>query len=494
MPPDGTVSARPGGALDVFAQISPVNALMIRILAARNTLTLKKLLAEFEAADHRTDQAVRQAVDGLNSAGAGGGRMAEPQIPDTKDPYAVNRWWTALTPEQRAQLLRDHPDKIGNLNGIPTEVQSEANLTIQKQDLARVNSAAEAHHVGVDEVQAHPENYGLTPTDVTRYHNAVEVQKAMDRYTRDSFARNDQKPNIYLKKYDPEAFGGKGAAAIAIGNPDTANNTTVKVSGLTTSVKGGSLDNPDPVNLYNETSRADLTKSNAVVMWMGYDAPDDQAVAVPNMARHGAELLAADVNALDATHLGSSHLTVIGHSYGSTTVADAAAGYGMRADDIVLIGSPGTDLARSAADFHLPPDGHLYVGAASTDPVTYLGREHLSGPGLGLGNDPSIDGYGSTRFHAESSLHDFGTDHSRYFEPGSESLYSIADIASGHGDQLQQHQMTAEHRSDHWYAKAPLGIPGTPLQIPGTLITIPGLDQATDPEVDRHAQDNHRHQ
>ena len=101
--PDGTVSVRPGGALDVFAQISPVNALMIRILAARNT-PLKKLLAEFEAADHRTDQAVRQAVDGLNSAGAGGGRMAEPQIPDTKDPYAVNRWWTALTPEQRAQV------------------------------------------------------------------------------------------------------------------------------------------------------------------------------------------------------------------------------------------------------------------------------------------------------------------------------------------------------------------------------------------------------
>ncbi len=493
--PDGTVSVRPGGVLDLFARTSPANALQIRALAAGHTAALKGLLAEFDAADQRTDQAVRQAVADL---GLGTGTPAkegttEPEIPDTKDPYAINRWWTSLTPEQRAQMLRDHPDKIGNLNGIPTSAQSEANLTIQKQDLARVNAAAATHHVSVDEVQAHPEKYGLTSTDVTRYHNAVEVQKAMDRYGRDAKDSHNQTPEIYLKKYDPEAFGGKGAAAIAIGNPDTANNTTVKVSGLTTSVAAGSLDNPDPVNLYNETSMADRSKTNSVVMWMGYDAPADQAVAVPNMARHGGELLAADVNALDATHLGTSHLTVIGHSYGSTTVADAAAGYGMHADDIVLIGCPGTDLAHSAADFHLPADGHLYVGAASTDPVTYLGSEHVSGLGLGLGNDPSIDGYGSTRFHAESSVHSFGTDHSRYFEQGSESLYSMADIASGHGDLLQQHQMTAEHRSDHWYAKVPIGIPGTPLQIPGTTVTVPGVDQALDPEADRHAQDNHRH-
>ena len=63
---------------------------------------------------------------------------------------------------------------------------------------------------------------------------------------------------------------------------------------------------------------------------------------------------------------------MIGHSYGSTTVADAFAGSGMRANDAVLIGSPGTDLARSAADFHRGGGG-LYVGAASTDPVSWLG-------------------------------------------------------------------------------------------------------------------------
>ena len=47
---------------------------------------------------------------------------------------------------------------------------------------------------------------------------------------------------------------------------------------------------------------------------------------------------------------GATHVTVIGHSYGSTTVADAAAGSGMRANDVVLVGCPGTDLAQSADD------------------------------------------------------------------------------------------------------------------------------------------------
>ena len=99
-------------------------------------------------------------------------------------------------------------------------------------------------------------------------------------------------------------------------------------------------------------------------------------------------------------------MTVLGHSYGSTTVSDAAAGYGMHADDVVLVGCPGTDLAHSAADFHLNEGGHLYVGAASSDPVTKLGaipQIHVPGTDFtaSLGDDPAMDDYGSTRFKAE---------------------------------------------------------------------------------------------
>lgn len=59
------------------------------------------------------------------------------------------------------------------------------------------------------------------------------------------------------------------------------------------------------------------------------------------LARTGGAALAQDVNGLWATHLGDGrHVTVLGHSYGSTTVADAFALGGMHANDAVLLGCP----------------------------------------------------------------------------------------------------------------------------------------------------------
>jgi hypothetical protein len=152
----------------------------------------------------------------------------------------------------------------------------------------------------------------------------------------------------------------------------------------------------------------------------------------------------------------------------------------MRADDVVLVGCPGTDLAKSAADFHLPPDGHLFVGSASTDFVTNLGREHLNVPGVGLGTDPAMDGFGSTRFHAEVADWNINpiNEHTSYFQKGSESLFSVADIVSGHGDALEHDGMTADHRVQ----------PGLPFPIPG-LPSLPVID----PEMVRTSTNDHYH-
>jgi len=64
----------------------------------------------------------------------------------------------------------------------------------------------------------------------------------------------------------------------------------------------------------------------------------------------------------------NQNLTVIAHSYGSTT-ATAFAAEKAQADNLVLIGSPGAGRAETAADLGLPP-GHVFVGSASSDPVT----------------------------------------------------------------------------------------------------------------------------
>jgi hypothetical protein len=163
----------------------------------------------------------------------------------------------------------------------------------------------------------------------------------------------------------------------------------------------------------------------------------------------------------------------------------------MRADDIVLVGSPGTDLARTAADFHLPEDGRVYVGSASTDPVTtiagingtvpFTGQPTLE---VGLGADPAADGFGSTRFKAEVPgwTWKLWTQHTGYFDAGSESLFSIADVTSGNGELLQDHGMTAPHRNGL------LGSLSTALGLPSWSIPL------TDPEAGRPGTSGHYHQ
>lgn len=411
-------------------------------------------------------------------------RKRKPQIPDSKDPNEVKRWWDSLSKSQQDQLPRDHPDKLGNLNGVPVMARSTANKTVMQADLDRVTNAAAQHNVSVDEVQAHPQDYGLTPTDITRYTNATKVKEGLEH--------NSEKTHgapTFLQVYEPDAFNGQGRAAIAIGDPDHAANTAVVVPGTGHSVTEGWLGSDDAANVYYETRRADPGRNTSVVAWMGYDAPDsmtDIRVAQTGLAHQGGALLASDINGLNATHDGASHVTVIGHSYGSTTVADAAAGFGMRTDDVVLIGCPGTDMASRASDFHLPPGGHVYVGGASTDPVTYLGN--MPG-GVGLGADPYLDSFGSTRFKAEAAGTWAWQDHSHYYDKGSESLFSIGDIASGHGDALENDHMTARHRIEGGH------IPGTPITIPfvPTPSGVPVIPPDIDPELGRPGRTGHTH-
>ena len=373
----------------------------------------------------------------------------------------------------------------GERDGVPLAARSAANIAVMTADLDRVRRAAADHRVAEADVAADPLRFGLTPGDVERYRNAGQVQSGL------AYNRAQTGAETLLIIYDPTAFGGQGRAAIAIGNPDTAARTAVVVPGTANSVAGGWLRSAQAANVYNETRKADPARPGSVIAWMGYDAPDgplDARVARTGLAREGGALLAADVNALAATRVGEGRVTVIGHSYGSTTVADAAAGHAMRADDVVLLGSPGTDLARTAADFGLPEGGHVYVGSAATDPVTavagvrgLLPGTGLPADGLGLGADPAADGFGSTRFKAEvpGCTWRLWTDHSRYFDTGSESLFSMAEIAAGRGADLQRHGLTAPHRAS----------------LLGSLAARLGLptwsDPLSDPELWRPAGSHH---
>ena len=310
--PDGTVSVRPGSPLDQYAKISPVNAMKLQQLAATNSVTVKSLLATFDATDRALSQSLRAAVGALDCAPAQFGIGAAPpaappydtgaEIPVGKGPKRSTRGGTSLSDDERTRLLATWPDKLGNLNGIPIADRSTANKTILQRDLDRPAEVAQSRGVTKEEVLAHPEKYGMAGQMMNRYNNALKVQDALDKDAANATDAYGNTPDILLMKYDPEAFGGDGAAAIAIGDPDKAANTSVMVSGLTTSVSAGTLSDGSGVNVYNEANKADWNNSTAVVQWMGYDAPDDLAVAEPNMARNGAQILAPDVNGLAVTH------------------------------------------------------------------------------------------------------------------------------------------------------------------------------------------------
>jgi hypothetical protein len=464
---------------------------------------LKQVLAQADTVDQKLASAMDQADDVVDVPPEARPIPLPPPGASAED---VDKWWKSLSQKDRERLIEEHPAELGNLNGIPAAARDTINTAVMNDDLDRVADTAANHGVSADQVLANPGFYGLSADDVTRYTNALKVQEGLNHQRGGETDPAKQRPAM-LWRYEPLADRGQGRAAIAIGNPDYADDTSVIVPGTGSSVRGGWLSDghDDAIHLWEQSQLADPSHTHAVISWMGYDAPDgftDTRVANPNLARSGGDLLAADVNGLWVTHQDpSQHVTVIGHSYGSTTVADAFAGSGMHANDAVLLGCPGTDLARSAADFHLD-GGQVYVGSASTDPVSYIGTapEYLHdyvnrelhypvGLDAGLGLDPAGDQFGSVRFDAEVVGRDgLDTgDHSHYYDSGSESLFSMTHIATGQGDALGAEGLLADgRRQPHVDLPTEIDLPfGGKIELPPVGFDIPGSPAYIDPEGQR---------
>lgn len=242
---------------------------------------------------------------------------------------------------------------------------------------------------------------------------------------------------VQLLGYDPEHPRGQGGAAIAIGDVATADHVAVLVPGVGNSPAdlSGTLDTA--AGLARAADRAAPGGSTAVVVWLGYDAPlswtgDPDPLPAPALAdtlialdgtdaiAGGAEL-AAFCGSLRRWTDPSAEVTLIGHSYGSTVVSEAAARLGPDSgiDDIVLLASPGAGHGvRSAADYRAVPADHVYVLSMPDDPVTNpvtdiaadlvdpMGGAIRSLAGIGgagpFGSDPAADRFGAQVIDAPS--------------------------------------------------------------------------------------------
>jgi Alpha/beta hydrolase len=174
------------------------------------------------------------------------------------------------------------------------------------------------------------------------------------------------------------------------------------------------------LRLLAEVERQFPTLHAAVVVWLGYDTPENVDLVAARSDR--AVTGAADLAGLTRILPPGVGITLIGHSYGSVVAGRAAAT--ARADDIVLLGSPGVDVA-TAADLHTAAT--VWAATADSDPIRFVPSVRLAG--LGHGADPTAASFGARRF-ATGGI----SGHDDYYLPGSTSLANLARIVAGRPD------------------------------------------------------------
>ncbi|MFI0215184.1 alpha/beta hydrolase [Streptomyces lydicus] len=352
------------------------------------------------------------------------------------DPKKVRDWWKGLSKEEQEEQLALNPSLIGNLDGIPAKTRDKAN---------RVN---------LDRLIAmHPSGTPMSPT-VERQREGFQAIK--DRLEKDS----GKEPEPMLLGIGPE---GQGRAILSYGNPDTADNVAAYVPGLNTQLRDvGGDDGDRAMNVWDSARNADGHQKTASIVWLGYDAPQggmdrfsesDLGVAGEERGKQGGAAFGKFLDRIQATHQGERpHVTAIGHSYGSFTVGQAAQREGgIPADDIILVGSPGTG-AQKAEQLGVGA-GHVWVGASDSDPVTHapsnseVGWGMVGGPvggaiahfadphELHFGQDPASADFGGNRFVVVPS-----GSHSSYFDDSEagdpRSLNNIGAIAAGHPEKV----------------------------------------------------------
>ena len=334
-------------------------------------------------------------------------------------------WWAALSPAARRRVVAEHPEWIGNRDGILAAARDEANERLLTGLAARLDADLQAVQARYDALTA----AGPGPVEVAWLAARDDLLGELAELGRRrqvteavaAAAAGDERRLLLL-----DLDRARPRAAVAVGDVDSADHVAVLTPGFGTTVGNDLPRAVATVAGVRDRSAALLDGSGSVatVAWLGYDAPGVLGVSTAGAARRGGADLARFLDGVDAARGADPHLTALGHSYGSLTT-----GYALQqahgVDDAVLFGSPGigTD---DVGDLHVPA-GHTAVVEAPWDPVADLGW---------FGDDPNrLDGV--TGLSARDVSLPDGTAgegsvlHSQYLTPGTTSAYNIAATVAG---------------------------------------------------------------
>ena len=359
---------------------------------------------------------------------------AEPAIgvlaPPEGTPAENAGWWSALSPAVRQRVVVEHPEWVGNRDGIPAAIRDEANRALLDGRVGRIDADLRAVQARYDALTAGGPGaveaaWLAQRNDLLARLDELRGRREVLDAVRNAAAGTDRSVLLLdLDRTHPRA-------AVAVGDVDTAEHVAVLTPGFGTTVQDGLGAEGETAAALRDRSLSALGgagrggESVAAVVWLGYDVPAGLvAVSTPDAARSGGADLARFYDGIDASRRADPHLTALGHSYGSLTT-----GYALQqahgVDDAVVFGSPG--LGTDHVDgLHVPP-GHTGVVEAPWDPVADLAW---------FGDDPNrLDGV--TGLSARPATLPDGTAtagsvlHADYLTPGTTSQFNIAATVAG---------------------------------------------------------------
>ena len=344
----------------------------------------------------------------------------------------VADWWSSLSDADKEQMIKAHPQEIGNLNGIDGTSRDKANRIYLKDATAREEKKLERLK---DRYGAHPSR--RERQELERVEERVKalknVQSTLDR--EQPSPQGDGTPRQLLSL---ETSGKRVLAAVAQGNGDTADHIGVIVPGLYSNVANNLGKYDDDAKIMGANVRKHAHgESVAMISYLGYEAPQNIAeVTDIGYARRGADKLAGFLDGLDASRergAGDAHITVASHSYGSTTAGIALTKVDSGVvDDLIQFGSPGSGV-QDVSEFKLEK-GHAWVSATDywQDMVQGMGDDGRFGK-----NPAKMPGYnhlsGDVGDNVDKSQFYPFRKHGGYFNEGSKALDDISRVIAGRG-------------------------------------------------------------
>lgn len=435
------------------------------------TAVLKRALANAADVDTTATQAIKKAFETLPDDTSFGNSVpvVKAEVPDPPaggTPEENRKYWETLTPEQQQTALQTMPAAIGSLDGLPADVRDTANRTYLASEKDRLTRE-------VDQLTGYVNS---NPKAVGASQELVDKRKRLQDLTALEQSISDKNPDGKPKTFQlgdgsqavaprkllmlDTTSGDQVRAAVAVGDPDTADHISVTVPGLTSNVRDSIPGMVGEADALQSQAQAQLGAAGSpdakvsTIAWMGYDPPQKDLtypeVGLEARAQEAAQPLSNFYQGLETANRNTDpHITALGHSYGSLATSLALQENGGAVDDVVFYGSPGlgrdiplsghpvvnatgiNDAVESAADLGLQP-GHVYemterdefvggLNAFGRSPALMPWVTHLSTEQVTIGDTT----YTGASGHSEYGRTD-GTTHQLH-----RSGYNLAAIVAG---------------------------------------------------------------